>query len=37
MFIGELNYGWDIDHIIPFAKNEEDILKEIIISLIEMQ
>lgn len=26
---GELNHGWDIDHIIPIssAKNEEDILK----------
>lgn len=26
---GELNYGWDIDHIIPLssAKNEEEILK----------
>jgi hypothetical protein len=26
---GELNYGWDIDHIIPisFAKTEEDVLR----------
>lgn len=26
---GELNYGWDIDHIIPLssAKTEEDIYK----------
>ena len=26
---GELNYGWDIDHIIPVssAKNKEEILK----------
>lgn len=28
-FNGELNYGWDIDHIIPLdsAKTEEDIIK----------
>ena len=28
LYNGELNYGWDIDHIIPlsFAKTEEDIL-----------
>ena len=27
--IGELNHGWDIDHIIPVstAKTEEDIIK----------
>jgi len=26
---GQLNYGWDIDHIIPLssAKNEEDLIK----------
>jgi hypothetical protein len=26
---GELNYGWDIDHIIPqsSALNEEDVIK----------
>ena len=26
---GELNYGWDIDHIVPLnsAKSEEEILK----------
>lgn len=26
---GELNHGWDIDHIIPLdsAKNEEEIIK----------
>jgi hypothetical protein len=26
---GELNYGWDIDHIIPIssAKNEEELIK----------
>ena len=26
---GELNYGWDIDHIIPIssAKTEEEIIK----------
>ena len=26
---GELNYGWDIDHIIPLAtaKTEEDLIK----------
>ena len=29
LFNGELDYGWDIDHIIPLssAKSEEDILK----------
>ncbi len=29
MYNGELNYGWDIDHIIPLssAENEEDIMK----------
>ena len=29
LYNGELNYGWDIDHIIPlsYAKNEEDIIK----------
>ena len=29
LYNGELNYGWDIDHIIPFssAKTEEDIIK----------
>ena len=29
LYNGELNYGWDIDHIIPLssAKTEEDILK----------
>lgn len=29
LFNGELNYGWDIDHIIPLdsAKTEEDIVK----------
>lgn len=29
MYNGELNYGWDIDHIIPLssAKTEEDILR----------
>ena len=29
LFNGELNYGWDIDHIIPLnsAKTEEDIIK----------
>lgn len=29
LYNGELNYGWDIDHIIPIssAKNEEEILK----------
>ena len=26
---GEINYGWDIDHIIPIsiAKTEEDVMK----------
>ena len=29
LYNGELNYGWDIDHIIPLCsiKNEEDIIK----------
>ena len=29
LYNGELNYGWDIDHIIPTssAKNEIDFLK----------
>jgi hypothetical protein len=29
MYNGELNYGWDIDHILPCssAKNEEEIIK----------
>jgi len=29
LYNGELNYGWDIDHIIPLssAKNEEDIIR----------
>jgi hypothetical protein len=29
LYNGELNYGWDIDHIIPIssAKNEEEIIK----------
>ena len=29
IYNGELNYGWDIDHIIPLssAKTEEDIIK----------
>lgn len=29
LYNGELNYGWDIDHIIPLssANNEEDLLK----------
>lgn len=29
LYNGELNYGWDIDHIIPLssAKNEDDIIK----------
>jgi len=29
LYNGELNYGWDIDHIIPvsFAKTEEDVIK----------
>lgn len=29
LYNGELNYGWDIDHIIPLssAKNEEDLIK----------
>ncbi len=29
LYNGELNYGWDIDHIIPlsFAKTEEELLK----------
>ena len=29
LYNGELNYGWDIDHIIPVstAKTEEDIIK----------
>lgn len=29
LYNGELNYGWDIDHIIPLAsaENEEDIIK----------
>ena len=28
LYNGELNYGWDIDHIIPvsYAKNEEELL-----------
>jgi hypothetical protein len=29
LYNGELNYGWDIDHIVPLAsaKNEEEIIK----------
>ena len=29
IYNGELNYGWDIDHIIPLssAKTEEDVIK----------
>jgi len=29
LYNGELNYGWDVDHIIPIssAKTEEDIYK----------
>lgn len=29
LYNGELNYGWDIDHIIPLssAKTEDDIIK----------
>jgi hypothetical protein len=29
LYNGELNYGWDIDHIIPLdsAETEEDIIK----------
>jgi len=29
LYNGELNYGWDIDHIIPLssAENEEDLYK----------
>jgi hypothetical protein len=29
LYNGELNYGWDIDHIIPIssAKTEEELLK----------
>ncbi len=29
LYNGELNYGWDIDHIIPSssAKNEEELIK----------
>ena len=29
LYNGELNYGWDIDHIIPLstAKNEEDVIR----------
>lgn len=29
LYSGELNYGWDIDHIIPLstAKTEEDVIK----------
>ena len=29
LYNGELNYGWDIDHIIPIssAKNEDELLK----------
>ena len=29
LYNGELNYGWDIDHIIPLstAKTEEDLIK----------
>jgi hypothetical protein len=29
LYNGELDYGWDVDHIIPLdsAKNEEDILR----------
>ena len=29
LYNGELNYGWDIDHIIPIstAKTEEEIIK----------
>ena len=29
LYNGELNYGWDIDHIIPLAstKTEEDIIR----------
>ena len=29
LFNGEINYGWDIDHIIPLstAKTKEDLIK----------
>ena len=29
LYNGELNYGWDIDHIIPIssAKTEEDVIR----------
>ena len=29
LYNGELNYGWDIDHIIPLdtAKTEEDVIR----------
>lgn len=29
LYNGELNFGWDIDHIIPIssAKSEEDIIR----------
>ena len=29
LYNGELNYGWDIDHIVPLssAKKEDDIIK----------
>ena len=29
LYNGELNYGWDIDHIMPLssAKTQEDIIK----------
>lgn len=27
LYNGELNYGWDIDHIIPSAETEEGVIK----------